>query len=53
MGGPPIPVRVASLDVSVTCRIKGLHLHKGEGARAVKALKNNVRDMGKASPLPA
>ena len=51
MGGPCIPIRVASLDVSVTCGIKGLHLHKSEGARTVKAFKDNIGDVGKAGPL--
>ena len=57
-GGPPpylsiysIPIRVASLDVSVIRGIKGLHLDESEGARAVKALKDNVWDVGKASSM--
>jgi hypothetical protein len=33
----------------VASRVKGLHLHKGVGARAVEAVKNQIRRVGEVS----
>ena len=51
MGGSPIAIGVAAGQMSITCRVKGLHLHKSEGVGTVKPLKDNIRDMGQAGTL--
>ena len=51
MGSPSVTIGVAVSNVCVASRIEGLHLHKSEGARTIKALKGKVRDVGQCSTL--
>ena len=39
MGCTPITVSMLCMYMSGTGRVNGLHLHKSEGARTIKALK--------------
>ena len=51
MGSPSVTIGVAVSNVCVASRIEGLHLHKSEGARTIKAPKGKVRDVGQRSTL--
>ena len=53
MGCTTVAVRMLRVCsyVSSAAGIKGLHLHKSEGAWTIKALKGKVRDVGQRSTL--
>lgn len=51
MGCTTVAVRMLGSHVSGAAGIKGLHLQKSEGARPVKPLQDQVRDMRQARPL--
>ena len=49
MRSTPVTSRMTLGNVCGAGRVKGLHLHKSEGAWTVKALKHQIRPMRQAS----